>query len=138
MIEGRLQKAQAQLGELESNLKAALDLIEKCYDAYCRASDPIRRTYNQAFWERIRVGWDEPTSGDLAEPFQIICRGTAGHTSSEADPGSERNSPAQRRSGTGFESATFGAASVFAPDRGEFSLESDQNAHCPQDVLLTS
>ena len=78
-IQGRLQNAHTQLEELEGNLKTALDLVENCYDAYLRAPNRVRRAFNQAFFERIKVGWDEDTSGDLAEPFQIIAERAARH-----------------------------------------------------------
>lgn len=41
--------------ELESNLVGAMELLENCYEAYRRASDDIRRRFNQALFVRILV-----------------------------------------------------------------------------------
>jgi hypothetical protein len=96
-IEGRLQNANAQLEELEDNLKTALDLVEDCYHAYVRASDRIRRAFNQAFFERIEVGWEGEVAADLAEPFQIIWKRVPGKQPFETRSPKPQNQIALRR-----------------------------------------
>ena len=56
---------------MEESLNAALDLLSDCSRAYGRATDTVRRLYNQAFFETILI-----TDGDvravLAEPFRTL------------------------------------------------------------------
>lgn len=54
------------------NLDAALTLAGDCYEAYLRAPDHLRRSFNQAFFSHIYVDRDGPLRGDMAQPFEII------------------------------------------------------------------
>ena len=58
--------------ELESNLVSAMELLENCYEAYRRASDDIRRRFNQALFVRILVDQNGEIRTELAEPFEMI------------------------------------------------------------------
>ena len=61
-----------KLSELESNLEGAMELLENRYDSYRRASDDIRRRFNQALFVRILVDQDGEIRTELAEPFEMI------------------------------------------------------------------
>jgi site-specific DNA recombinase len=71
-ISERLSTMTIKFSELESNLYGAMELLENCYKAYRRASDDIRRRFNQAFFVRILVDQDAEIRTELAEPFEMI------------------------------------------------------------------
>ena len=70
-VEDRLSRATTASHEVDESLSAALDLLSDCAQAYGRATDTVRRLYNQAFFEKILI-----TDGDvravLAEPFRTL------------------------------------------------------------------
>lgn len=70
-IEDRLQRASEAAETVEESLTLALDLLSDCHEAYRRASDSVRRLYNQAFFEQIFFS-DEGISAVLAEPFRTL------------------------------------------------------------------
>lgn len=72
---------------LGQNLDDAIALAEHCYEAYHRASDALRRTYNKAFFTRVLVTRDESVEEVLAEPFTCIV--TATETTYGAPPEGE-------------------------------------------------
>ena len=49
----------------------ALQYAENCYYGYLNAEPPVRRLYNQAFFERIELSELDAT-GTLNEPFDAI------------------------------------------------------------------
>ena len=70
-IEDRLQRASEAAETVEESLTLALDLLNDCHVAYRRASDSVRRLYNQAFFEKILIS-DEGVSAVLAQPFRTL------------------------------------------------------------------
>ncbi len=87
VISDRLDALQTEFHALEQNLDDAMALIENCYEAYVRAPDSLRRTFNQAFFSRILITRDEGAEGELAEPFATIV--TATQNTSGAFPNGE-------------------------------------------------
>lgn len=83
----RLSALKTEFEVLEQNLDDAITLAENCYEAYRRAPDALRRTYNQAFFKRILITRDESVEGVLAEPFACIV--TAMKTTYSAPPEGE-------------------------------------------------
>lgn len=70
----RLEALSVGFDELERNLTGAIELASNCYEAYRRAPDALRRTYNQAFFKRILICEDEPADGELQELFEVVFR----------------------------------------------------------------
>ena len=64
-----LDSCTLRFDEIERNLDAALALVADCLEAYAQASDQLRRTYNQGFFERIWVGEYGVAGADLKLPF---------------------------------------------------------------------
>jgi HAMP domain-containing protein len=85
VISDRLGALRTEFEVLEQNLDDAIALAENCYEAYRRAPDALRRTYNQAFFRRILVTRVESVEGVLAQPFASIV--TVTETTSGASPG---------------------------------------------------
>lgn len=83
-VSGRLDALQIEFQALEQNLDDAVALIENCYEAYRRAPDGLRRTFNQAFFTRILITREEAVEGELAEPFATVS--TIAGTKSGASP----------------------------------------------------
>ncbi len=54
-LKEKLATAYTVLEDLDRNLRSAFDLVENCYEAYLRASNRVRREFNQAFFESIEV-----------------------------------------------------------------------------------
>lgn len=71
-IAERLGSPEADAASLTSNLDVAIELANNCYEAYRRASDSLRRNFNQAFFSHIYVDQDDEVRGEIAEPFQMI------------------------------------------------------------------
>lgn len=71
-VADRLNALQTEFEVLEQNLYDAIALAGNCYEAYRRAPDALRRTYNQAFFTRILITRDESIEGELAQPFATI------------------------------------------------------------------
>ncbi len=71
-IAERLSTMTIKFSELENNLVGAMQLLENCYEAYRRASDDIRRRFNQALFVRILIDQDGEIRTELAEPFEMI------------------------------------------------------------------
>ncbi|MDQ1574866.1 MAG: site-specific recombinase, partial [Microbacteriaceae bacterium] len=71
-IEERLSTMTIKFSELENNLVSAMELLENCYEAYRRASDDIRRRFNQALFVRILVDQAGEIRTELAQPFEMI------------------------------------------------------------------
>lgn len=86
-IGDRLNMLRTEFEALEQNLDDAMALTANCYDAYIRAPDALRRTFNQAFFTRILISRDESVEGELAEPFATII--TTAKTNSGASPEGE-------------------------------------------------
>jgi site-specific DNA recombinase len=91
-IEDRLQRASEAAETVEESLTLALDLLSDCHEAYRRASDSVRRLYNQAFFEQIFIS-DEGISAVLAEPFRTLIGPEVVHAvqtgTDDADPATE-------------------------------------------------
>jgi site-specific DNA recombinase len=68
----RLSALDADNETVVSNLEFAIALVDNCYEAYRRASDSLRRNFNQAFFSKIYVDQNDELRGDLAEPFKMI------------------------------------------------------------------
>ncbi|WKZ83235.1 MAG: recombinase family protein [Acidimicrobiia bacterium] len=64
-----LDSCTLRFDEIERNLDQALNLAADCLEAYARATDEIRRTFNQVFFEKIWVGEDGVEGVDLKLPF---------------------------------------------------------------------
>lgn len=64
-----LDSCSLRFDEIERNLEAALALVSNCLQAYVQAPDELRRTYNQAFFEKIWVGEGGVEGVDLKLPF---------------------------------------------------------------------
>lgn len=86
-IGDRLNMLRTEFEALEQNLDDAMALTANCYDAYLRAPDALRRTFNQAFFTRILITRDESVEGELAKPFATII--TTAETNSGASPEGE-------------------------------------------------
>ncbi len=87
VISDRLGALKTEFEVLEQNLDDAIALAENCYEAYRRAPDALRRTYNRAFFKRILITRDETVEGVLAEPFASIV--TVSETANGASPEGE-------------------------------------------------
>ena len=61
-------------------LDAALELLENCYEAYRRATDDIRRRFNQGFFTHIYVDVEGDVEMEVAQPFQMLLELTAPST----------------------------------------------------------
>lgn len=70
-IETRLEATQTHFDTIETNLKTALDFASNCHRAYLRASDSVRRLFNQALFEQIFIEEDN-VRVTLAEPFKTL------------------------------------------------------------------
>lgn len=86
-VADRLNALQTEFEVLEQNLYDAIALAGNCYEAYRRAPDALRRTYNQAFFTRILITRDESIEGELAQPFATII--TVTETTNGASPEGE-------------------------------------------------
>ncbi len=64
-----LDSCTLRFDEIERNLDQALTLAASCLEAYARATDEIRRAFNQAFFEKIWVGEEGVEGADLKLPF---------------------------------------------------------------------
>ncbi|MCP4307742.1 MAG: hypothetical protein GY788_23295 [bacterium] len=64
-----LDSCTLRFDEIERNLDQALALVADCLEAYRRASNELRRIYNQAFFERIWIGEHGVEGVDLTLPF---------------------------------------------------------------------
>ena len=64
-----LDSCTLRFDEIERNLDHALNLAADCIEAYARATDDIRRAFNQSFFEKIWVGEDGIEGVDLRLPF---------------------------------------------------------------------
>ena len=71
-MDERLAAATMEVDEINRNVDLALTLSQNCYDAYLRADNPTRKSFNQAFWERVYVDIDGSAGGELAQPFKLI------------------------------------------------------------------
>jgi hypothetical protein len=78
-IEVELYDAEKQLLEtavdwdtIETNLTLAMGLVSDCQQAYRRGGPPVRRRYNQAFWQAIYVDVDGVSYDRLAAPFHQV------------------------------------------------------------------
>ncbi len=76
--------------DVEANVESAIYLAEHCHEAYSRASDSVRRQFNQAFFSRLYIDEHGLADGELAEPFTTVLDYRA-HVSSEPSP--EENEP---------------------------------------------
>lgn len=82
----RLGSLSIRFDDLESNLEIAIELASNCYEAYRRAPDTLRRTYNQAFFKRILIWEDEPAEGELQDLFEVVFTApAAGKTTKESE-----------------------------------------------------
>lgn len=64
-----LDSCTLRFDEIERNLDQALTLAADCLEAYARATDEIRRAFNQSFFDKIWVGEDGVEGADLKLPF---------------------------------------------------------------------
>ncbi len=95
-LKDRVGAADASSEDVAANLEAALFLAEHCYEAYRRASDVVRRQFNQAFFVRLYIDEDAEVEGHLAEPFHALLEGGTSDWSlvtSGTEGGTEKPSP---------------------------------------------
>lgn len=70
-IDEQLTATVTACAEIDHNLHTALQYAENCHHGYLAAEPPIRRLYNQAFFERIELSEHDAT-GTLNDPFDAI------------------------------------------------------------------
>ena len=66
----RIASSDVQTVDVEANVESAICLAEHCHEAYTRASDSVRRQFNEAFFSRLYIDERGVADGELAEPFQ--------------------------------------------------------------------
>ena len=71
-IDRKLEGEHDQHAAQRKHLGTALRLLTRCAAMYEQSDDHGKRLANQAFFERIYIGEDEPTSVELAEPFEAL------------------------------------------------------------------
>ena len=79
-IEARLAVAEEEFEIVKKHLEDTLELIGNCHKAYKSAPDSVRRSFNQAFFEKVYVspnktdGTKVVISADLHEPFLTLTK----------------------------------------------------------------
>lgn len=68
----QLASVSLEFDAIEQNLHRALKLAKDCHAAYEDADNNIRRLFNQAFFDKIKVHEDGEITHELAEPFKIL------------------------------------------------------------------
>ncbi len=119
-IDEQLTVTVTACAEIDHNLHIALQYAENCHHGYLAAEPPIRRLYNQAFFERIELSEHDAT-GTLNDPFDAIHAAAttigdgAGSTRKNGDEHPKRTIPVRQDTGlketvlvppAGFEPAT--------------------------------
>ena len=67
-----LESSTLPFDEVERNLDGALAIVADCQEAYALASNEIRRSYNQVFFEKIWIGEGGVEGVDLQLPFALL------------------------------------------------------------------
>jgi site-specific DNA recombinase len=70
--EAILSRLSVQFGDIEETLDLALSLTDDIQAAYIKASPTVRRLFNQAFFEWIKVRAEDVADVALAEPFRDL------------------------------------------------------------------
>ena len=72
LADQRLALTSVDFSTVEDRLLKSIALAGQCHKAYMDAKEPVRRTFNQAFFQRILVDDDYSLTAELAEPFEQI------------------------------------------------------------------
>jgi site-specific DNA recombinase len=72
IVEQRIAASETKHDEIEKSLAVALDLVGNCAEAYALAPPPLRRRFNQAFFEALFIDEDGTVRCELAEPFAAL------------------------------------------------------------------
>ena len=78
-IDRQLAGESDQHATQRKHLGTALRLLTRCAAMYQQSDDNAKRLANQAFFERIYIGEEVPTTVDLAEPFEALTPAGASH-----------------------------------------------------------
>ena len=78
-IDRQLADENDQHATQRKHLSTALRLLSSCATMYQQSDDNAKRLANQAFFERIYIGEEEPTTVELAEPFEALQPTAASH-----------------------------------------------------------
>ena len=65
---------------IEANLRRALDLASDCHSAYRRAPPPVRRLFNQVFFNKLYIADADTITSELATPFNLLLPRAAGNS----------------------------------------------------------
>lgn len=77
-IEQRLEAAASDYADEQAELSEALDLATDCHTVYERATDSIRRLFNQAFFEKIYITSTDQVSTVPTATFSAILEPSIG------------------------------------------------------------
>jgi site-specific DNA recombinase len=67
-----IARLSVRFGDIEETLDLALDLTDDIQAAYAKASPTVRRLFNQAIFEWIKISSEEISDVSLAEPFRDL------------------------------------------------------------------
>jgi DNA invertase Pin-like site-specific DNA recombinase len=70
--EAIIARLSVQFGDIEETLDLALSLTDDIQAAYIKASPTVRRLFNQAIFEWIKISSEEVSEVELAEPFRDL------------------------------------------------------------------
>ncbi len=70
--EAIIERLSVRFDDVEETLDLALGLTDDIQAAYLKASPTVRRLFNQAIFEWIKIGSEEVTDVSLAEPFSDL------------------------------------------------------------------
>jgi hypothetical protein len=71
-IDSQLTATNDHEAQVETNLSQALDLASDCHQAYLTAPPPIRRRFNQIFFDKLYIDDDSHVRSQLAAPFDTL------------------------------------------------------------------
>ena len=71
-IERKIEAHKSNVETTITNLKSALDVVEDCGKYYKTASDSIKRSFNQAIFNKILIMPDGELIPEYTKPFKII------------------------------------------------------------------
>lgn len=78
-IDRQLADEHDQHAAQRKHLGTALRLLTRCETRYQQSDEHGKRLANQTFFERIYIGEDDPTTIELAEPFEALTPTAASH-----------------------------------------------------------
>ena len=113
-LNSRLEAAESDHAEAEAELHQALDLASDCHSVYEKATDSIRRLFNQAFFEKIYITSTDQVVTEPTVTFKSLLAADAHHFAAGADHAraklSRNTNTGPHASGPVFEHVAFGGS----------------------------